>query len=209
MPHFILHRMVLPSMLVLCLILLWTSPALAHRVNIFAWVEGQTIHTESSFVNGTPVSGGTVRVQEAGTGHELLSGTTDETGMFSFTVPQEALDAGLDLTLIIEAGQGHQAQWPVQAEEYTGTSSLDQEASLAESSQAPLPEADESAGRASAQADLETVIDQALSRHLAPIKRDLAAMQDQGPGVTEIIGGIGWFVGLAGIAAYFRSKRSS
>jgi nickel transport protein len=32
--------------------------------------------------------------------------------------------------------------------------------------------------------------------------------KEKGPGVAEIFGGIGWLVGVAGIAAYAKSRRS-
>ena len=48
------------------------------------------------------------------------------------------------------------------------------------------------------------VVNAALDAKLAPIKR--AVLGQSGPGVVEIVGGIGWIFGLAGVAAYFRSR---
>ena len=50
---------------------------------------------------------------------------------------------------------------------------------------------------------------QALSKDLRRLHRELAALkaaQDK-PGLTEIIGGIGWIIGLFGTAAYVSSRR--
>ena len=52
--------------------------------------------------------------------------------------------------------------------------------------------------------DVEAVVNAALDAKLAPIKR--AVLGQSGPGVVEIVGGIGWIFGLAGVAAYFRSR---
>ena len=52
---------------------------------------------------------------------------------------------------------------------------------------------------------MEAVVNAALDAKLAPIKR--AVLEKSGPGLVEILGGIGWIFGLAGTAAYFRSRR--
>ena len=40
----------------------------------------------------------------------------------------------------------------------------------------------------------------------APLRAMLVGEKEKGPGLTEIVGGLGWLVGLAGIAAYFAAK---
>ena len=50
------------------------APASAHRVSIFAWVEGDMIRTESGFASGRPVKQGTVEVRDAGW-HDSSSGS--------------------------------------------------------------------------------------------------------------------------------------
>lgn len=56
-------------------------------------------------------------------------------------------------------------------------------------------------------ADVQRIDVAALDAKLAPLKRDLAAQRNAGPGLTEIIGGIGWLLGLAGMGLYFRGRR--
>ncbi|MBU4401100.1 MAG: hypothetical protein KKE86_17450, partial [Planctomycetes bacterium] len=56
----------------------FTTPALAHRVLVFAYAEGGTIHTESKFIPDTPVRQGKILVQDQKTGKVLLSGQTDD-----------------------------------------------------------------------------------------------------------------------------------
>ena len=86
-------------------LLLLAAPALAHKVNIFAYVEGQTIYTESYFPDGRPVEEGRILVLDSGR-NQLLEGKTDREGLFSFAVPK--VD---DLTIVIEAGMGHKNQF--------------------------------------------------------------------------------------------------
>ncbi|HHO47760.1 MAG TPA: carboxypeptidase regulatory-like domain-containing protein [Desulfobacteraceae bacterium] len=75
--------------------------ALAHKVNIFAYVEGNTVFTESYFPDGKPVEGGVVEVQDQ-KGVTLLEGKTDEKGLFHFSLPKKE-----DLTIILNATMGH------------------------------------------------------------------------------------------------------
>ena len=51
------------------------------------------------------------------------------------------------------------------------------------------------------------IVDTALEQKLAPLRRDLAQLRAQGPRLTEIVGGIGWLVGLAGLGLYFKGRR--
>jgi nickel transport protein len=51
------------------------------------------------------------------------------------------------------------------------------------------------------------MIDESLDRKIAPIANMLASLNDRGPGLTEIIGGIGYICGLAGVALYLASRK--
>ncbi|MGD9362169.1 MAG: hypothetical protein PVH85_25095, partial [Desulfobacterales bacterium] len=72
----------------LCLFVLTVAAqsASAHRVNVFAWVDGDTIHVESKFSGGKKVKTGKVVVMDPRS-VELLSGFTNDQGEFSFKVP--------------------------------------------------------------------------------------------------------------------------
>jgi nickel transport protein len=94
------------------------TPALAHRVNIFAYAEGNTIHTESKFVPSTPVKQGKILVLDAKTGKELLTGQTDDQGKFSFAIPSEAKAQKMDLKIVVEAAMGHRGEWLLKADKY-------------------------------------------------------------------------------------------
>ncbi len=59
------------------------------------------------------------------------------------------------------------------------------------------------------QGQIRAYISEAVESAMAPIRHELAAMGAQGPSITEIIGGIGWIMGIVGIILYFRSRRSS
>ena len=80
---------------------LTASQAWAHKVNLFAYVEGGTVYTESYFPDGRKVEGGRVEVLDAG-GKKILEGKTDAQGQFNFPLPKKE-----DLTILLDATMGH------------------------------------------------------------------------------------------------------
>ena len=93
------------------------NSAWAHRVNVFAWVQGDTVYVESKFAGGKMVKAGKIVVMDS-QGNELRSGLTNDQGEFSFKIPMRT-----DLKIVLIAGQGHQAQWIIPAAEIEGISS--------------------------------------------------------------------------------------
>ncbi|WP_139795681.1 hypothetical protein [Desulfocicer vacuolatum] len=96
------------TLLALILILLGSSPAWAHKVYVFAWVEKGTVYTESSF-GDQPVHGGAIEVVDRDN-QVVLQGKTDDRGKFNFPVP---VAVNSDLLIKLDATMGHQARWTV------------------------------------------------------------------------------------------------
>lgn len=91
--------------LVVGLLYFQIEPADAHRVILFAWAESDTVYVESKFNSGKKVKAGKIIVTDP-QGTELVKGTTNEKGEFSFKVPQKT-----DLKIVLVAGEGHRAEW--------------------------------------------------------------------------------------------------
>ena len=74
---------------------------LAHKVNIFAYVDAGTVYTEGYFPDGRPVANAKISIFDS---HQqlLLEGQTDPQGLFQFVLPK--VD---DLSLVLDAGMGH------------------------------------------------------------------------------------------------------
>ena len=71
---------VLTMALVLTLVFMALAPsALAHKVNVFAWVEGDTVHVEGYFAGNKKAQDSLVEVFDS-TGEKLLDGRTDQQG---------------------------------------------------------------------------------------------------------------------------------
>ena len=97
---------VLALFLVLC-----SSPAWAHKVNLFAYVEGDKVYTESYFADGQKVIGGEIEVADA-SGVKLLTGKTDDKGLFAFPLAKKQT-----LTITVNSGMGHKNSYVLNKEE--------------------------------------------------------------------------------------------
>ncbi|SPD72912.1 conserved exported hypothetical protein [uncultured Desulfobacterium sp.] len=91
--------------------LLLSGIALAHKVNVFAYVEAGKVYTESYFPDGGRVEGGKVLVYDS-QNNLLLEGVTDKNGEFSFDIPK--VD---DLNIVIEATMGHKNSFKLKKSE--------------------------------------------------------------------------------------------
>ena len=185
--------------------------ASAHRVNVFAWVDGDTIHVESKFSGGKKVNAGKVVVTDP-QGVELLSGLTNDQGEYSFKVPKES-----DLRIILSAGQGHRGEWTVRASELQGIAAETRTGAGAIKTVADEPKMAvpgeslemETAGSGAGikPQELEAVVESVLDRKLKPITTMLADLRQEGPGVRDIFAGIGYILGLVGIATYVHNRK--
>jgi nickel transport protein len=179
----------------------------AHRVNIFAWVEGDTVWVECKYPDGREVHEGVIRVLDSA-GKELLNGKTNTQGEFSFKVPQQD-----DVTIVLEAGMGHRADWPLSRQDHAPAGEAPKPEPAAPSQPAPKTEAPPSAAKEPAPgaaslppAGIDQAIEKALDKKLAPVLRMLAEMHEQKVRLTDILGGVGYIIGLVGVAAYFKRK---
>lgn len=191
--------------LALALVVMLQATALAHRVNVFAFVDGGDIVVECSYSKSKRVNRGSIEVRDAASDAVVLTGETDENGHFRFPVPEAAKAAGTGLRIVLRAGEGHQNDWVVEASEFMPETAPTQESAAPKTAVASAaPTATTPVGLT--RSDVEEVVNAALDARLAPIRRALLEQTEQGPGLREIIGGIGWIFGLVGVAAYFRGR---
>lgn len=184
-----------------------SSPAFAHKIRIFAWQEGNTISTESKFSGGRPAKNVSLTIINPTSLEKLLVGTTDEAGLFSFPVP---IPQPTELEIIIDSGDGHKNSWTHVLESSSSPAlsrpSKPSEALTTETSPTLVSLSTNNVTGVD-MTQLTETIETILDKKLAPIKKALAEQNDKGPSMQDILGGIGYIFGLAGIAAYFKSQK--
>ncbi len=188
--------------------------AFAHKVNIFYYVEGDTLYTESYFNDGKKSMDSKIEVYD-NLGNKITEGLTNQEGIFSFKVPSEKGD----LKIILTASMGHQAECIIRADELKDTAEL-----AKENLEKPIPskETAESVlvymtGEVNKVVSPEIIsqnlkevrllIENILDEKLAPIMQEIKKSQEEKISFAEIIGGIGYIFGFIGIIAYFLNRK--
>ncbi len=171
--------------------LLAASPELgAHRLKVFAFAEAGRVEGSVYFVGGAPAPGASITVLGPD-GEELARPEVNAAGEFAFQV------AGpVDHRIVAATGDGHQAGWNVGAAELgvaAGTSSR-------------APSRDGAPSAAGPPDDLAALVEQAVARQIVPLRRQLVACDEQAR-LRDVLGGLGYILGLAGLAAWWRSRR--
>ncbi|MBI9084583.1 MAG: hypothetical protein JEZ11_13370 [Desulfobacterales bacterium] len=193
----------------------FADTALAHRVNIFAWVEGNTVHTQSKFGGGRKAMDAPIEVYDD-QDNKLLEGRTDGNGEFSFKIPKQSA-----LKIVLVAGMGHRNEWTVPLDEIVAAG-----APMEKASGAPQPGAATASQSASREGDMtgrkepppqqiseamikriELAVEKAVERKIQPVTRMLAESRSDKPSLTDIFGGLGYILGLVGIGAYVHSRK--
>jgi len=175
----------------------------AHKVRIFAWAEGEMIHTESKFSGGKAVQNGTITVEDGEGGPIIFTGKTDEDGLFQFQAPDHESSV---LSIIINSGDGHKGSWRYGIEESPATKTLSTPPTV--SSVKAFPE-DTRQNACISETQISELLDTALEAKLAPIRRSLAEQSEKQVSLQDILGGIGYILGLAGIVAYMKSAKQN
>ncbi len=170
-----------------------STRAEAHKIHVFSWVSGDTVTVESNFSSKRPLIHGSVTVKDGTSGAVLLEGTGDAKGIFTFTVPAEAKAKKADLLIVVSGGEGHQNEWLIPAAEYLSE----------QSSPSPITPAATHLNNA----ELQEMIREIIAQELAPIKRSLAENRKNKPGFRDIMGGIGYLLGLTGLVAWLKNRQ--
>ncbi len=205
MPYMLAKKNILPVLLALAVLLVWAPAAQAHKVYLFAWVEGDTVLTDSYFSKSKKVMGGKVEVFDP-SGEKLLEGLTDDQGAFAFAVPRKT-----DLRIVVTAGMGHKGEFLLAADELPDSVASSEAVSTEQSAQPTAPAAAAPQNASAVPADLEQmkkIMAETLDARIKPLERAIADLKrEEGPSLTDIIGGLGYIFGLMGLAMYLRQRR--
>jgi nickel transport protein len=191
------------SLLCVCaalIILFIPSPGWAHRLQVFAYLDQGQIVVNASFSRNRPVAHGTVHATLAD-GTPIFQGTTDAKGVLRF--PRPDMPAGERLVITVSGGPGHQGRWVMTPEDlgFAGQDSV--------AAPGPPPPTGPTLVKEEQQqvATIEPIVNRAVAREVAPLKAMMARHMESGPSWQNIIGGIGWIVGLAGLWSALSSRK--
>ncbi len=188
-----------------------SSMAMAHRINVFCWVEEGQIQCYAKFSTGNPVKEGDYKVYNSA-GKLLYEAKGDKKGNFHYKIPENILQHPQDLKIECIAEMGHKNFWVVKKDEIVPSSEMEEEeSSLSGKKETPQVESTPSQAQKEIGIDkkeLEKIVSKVMDRELAPIKMDLAMLKEHPIQIRDVLGGIGYILGLMGIFFYFKSKNS-
>jgi nickel transport protein len=173
--------------LIAAFVLISPGVSLAHRLNVFAVEEGDMIHLKAKFAGGRYVKAGHVMVLDSKE-NVLHEGQTDDAGSYLFKRPAVG-----PLKIVVDAGQGHRGEWML--DEPESASAPGEERPTA---QANLP--------VSGSEEIRKIVEESVERNIRPLKTMMLESMEKGFSLRDIMGGVGYIIGLVGLVAYFRAR---
>lgn len=174
--------------------LLVVSAVQAHELSLFVAAEGNQIQGSVRHVGSGPAAGVSVRVLDPQR-RVLAELISDDAGRFRYTARER-----VDHRLVAATGEGHAAQAILFAEELPAALSRAPGADSAAVAAPPL-----SADSATS-AELEAMVERAMARQVRPLREELRAAEERAR-VSDLLGGIGYIVGIAGLALWWHARR--
>ncbi|MCH1918924.1 hypothetical protein L9G15_05690 [Shewanella sp. A3A] len=191
------------------LLLLLSTSASAHLLKVFAWMEGQQIVGNAYFAGGIAAGGANIVVFDAQ--QQALANIHPEAdGSFRITVPYSQ---GYDIEA--NTGDGHVAHWQIPAAEVT-SSPMGANTAPAPSEQTSSKPTKRFNILAEPAATLQSnsvnstqlieAIQTAVAKEIGPLRMELQQAESRAK-LSDVIGGLGFIFGIAGIALWWRSRK--
>jgi nickel transport protein len=175
----------------------------AHNVQVFAYLDGQTIRGEATVGGGKKAKNADILILDPDDKTTLARTKTDDDGSFSIALNETGRPQTGPLLVVLEAGPGHRAEWLLQTVAESAASSPQAlvnkpptNGKTLETNSPPI-NTDE----------LRRLIGEVVEEKLVPVKQMIAQQQASAPGLKDILGGLGFIVGIGGIIAYTVSRK--
>lgn len=188
--------------LVAFLVVFATASSLAHGLKLFALANGARIEGTVHFAGGGEAAGVRVTVKDA-SGAVLAKLAPAPDGSFAYQAR-----GPVDHLIVARSRDGHRAEWWVAATELVPGFAGDETRGAVDAESVPV------AARAASpkpaplvEPALEAAIERAVARQVRPLREELASAREVF-WLRDILGGIGYLVGLAGLGLWWRARRA-
>ncbi len=184
---------------VLFLVLL-SANVYAHKISVFAYLEGNAIKGEVYFNDGSPAKGTRVTLCPVGEEKILAETKTNQEGSFELPLPK-----GLSQVKIIAwAEMGHRAEMKLSLKGTTEEPPSQETVSTQPQTPQAIPASTIN------EAELRKIVREEVKKEISPFYRmlnELARKLDK-PSLAEIFGGIGYIFGLFGLWALLQARKN-
>ncbi|RED53685.1 cobalt ABC transporter permease [Aestuariispira insulae] len=175
------------------------TPASAHKVIASAFAEGDLIEGEIGFSNGEMATNQAVEVF-AEDGRKLGDTHTDEEGFFTFQPTEQIVHI-----FRANLGAGHVAEYRMEIDELPDGLAGGQAPASTGAKTVSAPATAVISGSVAPDA-LKELVAEAVRREVKPLRREIAAYKEKN-NLQSILGGIGYIIGIFGLAAYLAARR--
>ncbi len=162
--------------------ILFAGSAHAHELNVFATVESGVIHARVTYRDGTPAKNAQVSIHGP-QNENLASLSADADGRVEYQTVEHVRHV-----VIAETEDGHRAQFDISADQLGSESSPH--------------------GVHIEPHDLDARIAGAVAKEIRPLREQLD-QYEQSTRFRDILGGIGFIVGLAGVVALVKANKKA
>ncbi len=182
--------------------------ALAHRMDLFVYVDGAVLHGEAAYAPSGAPDAGQVRIFTPD-GATLAELALEPDGTFRYQTPVRA-----ELRIEVDTPDAHRATYTLSEDELpAGLTAWDAEGmpetdavAIAESEATTAPSTSD-AGSSLYQYSIAAAVDQAVSRQTSVLRNEIARIE-QRLRIRDILGGFGYIAGVVGLLAYLKFKPS-
>ena len=170
----------------------FSTSSYAHSLKVFAYFEGDKVKGSVYFAGGAPAKSAKISIRNP-EGETLLKLTSDDDGQFV----SPSISAQ-HVFVVADSKDGHQESWEVirESTESSQTGVTDQESIR-------------SSERLISSEDLEPLKDivaEAVAEQVGPLREELHRYQHKAR-MSDVIGGIGFIFGIAGVVMWVKSRR--
>ena len=184
----------------------------AHKILVFAYETNGFVVAEAKFSSGRPAQKVEITVLSE-TEETLHTGLTDKMGVYQFSTRHLGEKNSGDLTIRVDDGMGHIGTWLLEEAEYLNRGAEHQHV-LDNNPVTSPPISEKEKLEVDTQLDHQTIeqivartVSKTVAREIAPLKQTIAEQKHKSTTLQDILGGLGYIFGLAGIAAYYKSKK--
>ena len=154
----------------------------AHGLDVFATLNGEQADGYVVFVGGGRAADIAMELRDAD-GKPLLESRSDQEGRFRFRLPGPGRFA-----VVADSANGHVARFPLELGSRVDESRADK------------------GSRSHHAAIDQRELDRLLARHINPLREQIAAYEERRRW-QDVLGGIGYILGLAGVAFFLLTRR--
>ncbi|MCX7916647.1 MAG: hypothetical protein N2589_00750 [bacterium] len=168
-----------------------------HKINVFTYQEGNKIFVEGYFPDGKPVKNSKIEIYNEKE-ERILEGKTDESGIFSFNIPESE-----KIKIILTSDEGHRTETFMELKKEKKLKSERVEEKLDKFKEIKEKEEKIEIDKEEIKRIVEDTIEKKINDFIREYKKEREKEK-----VQDIIGGIGYIIGILGIYFYFLGKKN-